>query len=291
MKNQITLTPLIICFTILFLSMNAYAQEETQEREITISHGKPYDVCHAFLRGMIEHKIQKPMYCGVPLPSDDPDFTLLDWKSVDPLEHLNVIRGVTISANFKVNNAGVEHGIMVSRAKRFFAADDFPQEDIDLLWTPYKEEIIESIKAGELKVWKAIVDSDSDGKLEPIYKMSRIGVANRGVKKINGVLRELPEDYDNRAYISTSPNCTDIGLTNDVGTYFYYVSKKDSPSGYWHLLSSGMGDTHTELFKWRNRLFYMYNGASIHESQPIKKFMMETGNYSWMTRVCGFKYK
>lgn len=259
------------------------------QRSLVLYHGKPFEICHAFLRGIREHNLETPGYCGVPLPSDDPDFSLLDWHLIDPMEHLNVIRDATILANYRRHNIGTDIERRRTRAHRFFESVDFPEDEIERFWSPYKARIQDLIRLGEVKLWVVNADTDFNGTKEPLYRMTQIVVAGSSSDRARKIWQERSgEEFP----VSTMyPHCEDRGLTDDINSYFYYVSKNNSPSARRNIFTMGMGATHLDIFEWRKRIYFLGSGGSIYESTVLKpdRFLIgATGRTRGTDLTCGY---
>lgn len=211
---------------------------------VEMTDGGRNALCRAITIGLTEWHVRSPSYCGFPMPSDDKDFRLPRWESIDPANNMAIVSEIFYLSNLSIASVGQEDFY------RQLHSADILSNLLEQIWPPARPEVERLIVSGKVLLQRSAMDFDHDGKREPVYRMTY-------------VYRPFQFGKPPTADIDYQPVTTDIGIIGHCypsdlpegdQLFVYYVRKEDSPSSYQYLagrhLMPGMN-----VFYWRGRTY------------------------------------
>ena len=121
-----------------------------QADTFNLSHGRRYELCRAYEQNLKSFPDLSSTTHIWPLDSKLSEFRHPEWKSVDALEHLDIVRTMYLwSAD--------------PQSKR----DDVAAEDV---WKEKAGAVLQGIKSGSVRLDRTRVDFGNDGHLDTVYR-------------------------------------------------------------------------------------------------------------------------
>lgn len=168
-------------------------------------------VCSTFERVLQEHKVNNISYCGVAIPTDDPDYRLPEWTDLLPLQNMDLVKTF-----YYWPNMGSSRTLPLYQQQMQDMSVILP-ELLDLFWPKAEATILGFIEEGRITLQYSRFDIDGDGIDENVYRMTPL-VRARGA---------IPPwvEPDNQPFVSD--DCVDFGLPGPKQDFRYYVSPKE----------------------------------------------------------------
>lgn len=253
------------------LTLAAAAQgDDSQFQWTELLKGSQFELCREYERGLEEGQARRT-YCGVALPSGNADFRLPKWESMDPAEHMDLVRDIFYWVNSRSNGLWDYKYYLERQA----AERDIVPDMLARVWEPAKADVERLIAEGRIKLERGRLDLNFDGKAEPVYRMTAVFL-----NPLFGKPAKL-EFVKNRLRMLGNL-CKPQGLPGDDELFSYYVSPDDSPQVHDQLrLSSTALDL--RYFYWRGRAYYLDKYA-IQEPVPFG----DPGGF-FLRQVCRYR--
>lgn len=219
-----------------------------------ILDGSRFELCREYHRGLEEGQARRN-YCGVALPAGNGDFRLPKWEAMEPAAHMDLVRDIFYWANASLNRLWDHKYYLEHQAGQ----RDIVPDMLARLWEPARSEIEALVAEGRIKLERARLDMNFDGKAEPVYRMTPIllnpSFGRAGKPEFVKHRIRAPDNY-----------CKPQGLPGDDESFVYYMSPDDSLPAHKQLRQSASA-ADLRYFYWRGRVYSLRQG-SIQEPVP-----------------------
>jgi hypothetical protein len=262
---------LLICGVACFGT--ASASEVAQDRpevEVTVTRGEEYQICKdiaAEYRRLRVRNLGLPSHCGIPLPTGNPEYVLIEWTDLDLLENLDVVKTMYYWRNFRPSIPSSEYykqGADRSRPDPEFFA---------LYWSEAEAQVRALIEAGKVELQHSRFDVDFSGDKEDLYRMT-ILVRDRG---------GFPRKSDPPPRVGVLQHCQNVGLPGAKTEYTYYTPPEDLPNPKYPPFTRRFLFDSGDFILWRGRPYWAnWEGVVVEPTS--------SGGYEFPT-VCVVKSK
>ncbi|HTQ98350.1 MAG TPA: hypothetical protein VMH83_00105 [Candidatus Acidoferrum sp.] len=234
----------------LFQVLNA-AEGGSPQVELLQLGGDKNPMCRDYANEMLKHRVAETNYCGVGMPENNPDYALMKWADIDPLQNIEIIKVMHYWHNLSLPANDELH-------RRQRNSREPVRELLDLYWAKAESEVMKWISEGKIHLQHSQFDLDSDGVMEDFYRMTPIS----GGRVVEGYSKPDPVGIEN--------GCKNFGLPDSDGRYIYYTPIKSSSARINNFLR-GIDLKANGFFSYKEKIYLEYD----HNIFEFKKNSVE----------------
>jgi len=213
--------------------------------------GEQSDLCREMNRGVREWKMQHHD-CGLPFPSDNSDFSLLEWESLDPAQHEELISNI-----FYWHNALASREWDYSTFRELQLSRRHPDVNQNMkakVWPPAREFVLKLIAEGRFELQRARTEMIPNGTDFWLYRMTAVWL-NRN---LHGDLAP--------PVVVFQESCPRGDIPATEPRYFYFAPSDEDIYAYFYFRKRG--HDMVQYFLWRGQLF-RFNRGQIFYFNPV----------------------
>ena len=216
--------------------------------------GGPF--CSEIARGLEALQLTKLNFCGVAVPPGSEDFSFPEWQSLEPSEHLELMRTAVLWNSLDINTADPDRQLKFSELNEIIRSGQIPPEIRAHLMDGIAAELDAQLLKAELAV--AHVDLNGDGLPDTLYRMTPLHRGSHYKKTETG---ERQKVLSSLTHLVSNP-CNDIGLPGPDRPYMYYYEPTIAP-GLFDNLVAGQGQRpRKSIFFWQQTLHMSHDNGS-----------------------------
>jgi hypothetical protein len=226
------------------------------EAEVTVTRGEKYQICNdiaAEYRKLRVSNLGLPKHCGIPLPTGNPDYVLIEWTDIAPMANLDVVKTMYYWRNFMPSIPSSEY--YKQAADRSRPDPDF----LELYWSKAEAQVLSLVQKGAVELQHSRFDIDFSGDKEDVYRMT---ILNRGKGG-------FPQESDPPDPVNAGSNCRNVGLPGAKTAYMYYTPPEGLPSPKYAPFTRRFLDN-GDFFLWRGRPYWATASGALFETDGSK---------------------
>jgi len=219
----------------------AESAAELPEVAATIVLGGEYQICHDAAEELVLHRASYQLHCGIPVPTSNPDYKLMEWETLDPMQNLELVKTI-----YYWSVLGREAGAEAAN-KQAKNPMEIDPELFALYWPKAENQMLEFMRSDSFSLQHGSFDLDHDAINEDVYRMTparRIGAT--------------PPQDQAILELDTQSYCINSGLPDADRDYVYYV-----PADQFREIEAfpkPVIDIGTGFLEWRGRIYWAASG-------------------------------